>query len=173
MPSNNNATRGQRAMMTVLDAPLPELVQRLGLAVAEAQHALDLNSLDIAKRMAEPNVNLGDGQVRSLLSLGFTPTFYAFSEATLEAKLTFTIRESTEFSVGASVSGGYAGLFSASVNAEYSRKYGFEVQGSSSIAARLVSLPPPARLQQVLNEMAAKAESENPPANGNNNNNSP
>jgi hypothetical protein len=148
--------------MTVLDTPLPELVRRLGLAVAEAQQALDVNSLDIAKRMAERNVDLGDGTMRSLLSLGFTPNFYAFSEASIEAKLTFTIRESTEFSVGASVSGGYAGVFSASVNAEYSRKYGFEVQGASSIAARLVSLTPPARLHQLLNEMASANEAAPP-----------
>lgn len=152
-----NPSPAQRALMTVLDTPLPELIRRLGLAVAEAQQALDVNSLDIARRMAERNVDLGDGTMRSLLSLGFTPTFYAFSEASIEAKLTFTLRESTEFSVGASVSGG-AGVFSASVNAEYSRKYGFEVQGASSIAARLVSLPPPARLHQVLNEMASANE---------------
>ncbi|WP_052518469.1 hypothetical protein [Archangium violaceum] len=160
----NNTTQGQRALMTVLDTPLPDLVRRLGLAVAEAQQALDVNSLTIAQRMAEPNVDLGDGRMRSLLGLGFTPSFYAFSEATLEAKLTFTIRESTEFSVGASASGGYAGIFSASVNAEYSRKYGFEVQGSSSIAARLVSLPPPARLHQLLNEIAASQEASPAPA---------
>ncbi|MBN9684570.1 hypothetical protein NR800_12370 [Corallococcus interemptor] len=155
MPGNNT-TQGQRAMMTVLDAPLPELIERLGRAVADAQHALDVNSLDIAKRMSERTVDLGDGQLWSLLALGFTPTFYAFAEATLEAKLTFTIRESTEFSVGGGATGGMAGIFSVTVNAEYSRKYGFEVQGASSIAARLVSLPPPARLHQLLNEIAAQ-----------------
>lgn len=155
--SGNNTTQGQRAMLTVLDAPLPELIERLGRAVADAQHALDNNSLDIARRMAERNVELG-GQMWSLLSLGFTPTFYAFAEATLEAKLTFTIRESTEFSVGGSVTGGMKDIFSVTVNAEYSRKYGFEVQGASSIAARLVSLPPPARLHQLLNEIAATAQ---------------
>ncbi|MBZ4421726.1 hypothetical protein [Myxococcus sp. RHSTA-1-4] len=156
MPTNNT-TQGQRAMMTVLDAPLPELIERLGRAVADAQHALDTNSLEIAKRMSEPTVNLG-GQMWSLLSLGFTPTFYSFAEATLEAKLTFTIRESTEFSVGGSVTGGMQGVFSVTVNAEYSRKYGFEVQGASSIAARLVSLPPPARLHQLLNEIAVASQ---------------
>lgn len=147
MPSATDVPR------ILLNAPLPELIQRLGLSVAQAQAALDENSIATAKAMSTTTADI-DGTPRSLLELGFTPTFYAFTEATVEAKLAFTITESTELSVGAELSvGSSLTLFSASVNASYTRKYSFEAQGSSSIAARLVSLPPPEPLLELLNRL--------------------
>ncbi len=169
-----------KALRTVTDTPVPKIVEQLGVAIAEAQFALDSKAVEIAQAMAERNVPLGNaGRVYSMIELGFLPTFYAFAEATVETKLTFTIREEIDLTVGGSVdfgsgggagggSGGGAGgagaaaaavasstkMFGASLNAEYSRKFGFEVEGASSIAARIVSLPPPARLQQVLNDLA-------------------
>ena len=144
------------ALQTVINAPLPELVERLGLSVAHAQAALDLNAIELARTMAGTTVTLG-GQPYNLLSLGFQPAFYAFTEATIEAKLAFTIAESKDFGVG----GGFGASFpagpvmlAASVNVHYSRKYSFEVRGSSSVAARLVSLPPPARFAEILNRVA-------------------
>ena len=47
---------------TLLEAPLPELIQRLGLAVAQAQSALDLNSVDVAKALAETKVTIGTSE---------------------------------------------------------------------------------------------------------------
>ncbi|MEX1364404.1 MAG: hypothetical protein AB1Z98_14860 [Nannocystaceae bacterium] len=147
MPSATDVPR------ILLNAPLPELIQRLGLSVAQAQAALDENSIATAKAMSTTTADI-DGTPRSLLELGFTPTFYAFTEATVEAKLAFTITESTELSVGAELNvGSSLTLFSASVNASYTRKYSFEAQGSSSIAARLVSLPPPEPLLELLNRL--------------------
>lgn len=145
MPSATDVPR------ILLNAPLPELIQRLGLSIAQAQAALDENSIATAKAMTTTTADI-DGTPRSLLELGFTPTFYAFTEATVEAKLAFTITESTELSVGAEL-GVNLEVFSASVNASYTRKYSFEAQGSSSIAARLVSLPPPEPLLELLNQL--------------------
>ena len=127
---------------TLLEAPLPEMIQRLGLAVAEAQAALDRNSIEVAQSLAETMVTLG-GAEYSLLALGFTPTFYAFTEATIEAKMTFSVQQSEEFTVGGSISVSAFSIVSASINASYTRKYSFSAEGASSIAARLVSLPAP------------------------------
>jgi len=144
------------ALQTVMNAPLTELVERLGLSIAHAQAALDQNALELAKTMASTQVVIGD-DTYNLLSLGFQPAFYAFTEATIEAKLAFTIAESKDFGIG----GGFGASFpagpvmlAASVNVHYSRKYSFEVRGSSSVAARLVSLPPPARFSEILNRVA-------------------
>lgn len=139
---------------TLLEAPLPELIQRLGLAVAQAQSALDRNSIDVAKAMAEAKVTIGPNE-HSLLELGFTPTFYAFTEATLEAKVTFSVQEQEEVSVGGSLSVSYLSIVSATVNASYTRKYSFQAEGSSSIATRLVSLPAPSGLMERLNSLLA------------------
>lgn len=140
---------------TLLNAPLPELIERLGVSIAHAQTALDKSSLAIAEALGTTMVEI-DSQPRSLLELGFIPSFYAFTEATIEAKLAFTVTESTEIGVSAGVDF-QVGLFAASVDATYSRKYGFEASGSSSIATRLVSLPPPTPLLELLNRLAAES----------------
>ena len=143
-----------RSLMT---APLPQIIEQLGLSIARAQSALDANSVAIAKEMVETEVEIGD-ETYNLLSLGFTPTFYAFTEATVEAKLSFSMSESTETSiqVGASVSGG-AGfvMVAASIDVGYARKFSVSSEGQSSIAARIVSLPPPDLLTEILRRHAA------------------
>jgi hypothetical protein len=136
---------------TLLEAPLPELIQRLGLAVAEAQLKLDQNSIEVARSLAETTVTIGEDE-HNLLDLGFTPTFYAFTEATVEAKLTFSVQESTEVTVGGSI-GVEIKVVTATINASYTRKYSFQAEGASSIAGRLVSLPPPSAFMERLNTL--------------------
>lgn len=138
-----------RALVT---APLPQIIEKLGLAIAQAQYALDTNSVAVAKAMSETEVDIGD-TTYNLLSLGFQPSFYAFTEATVEAKLSFTMTETTETSVAVGVQVGVQyGVFmaAASVDVAYSRKFSVSTEGASSIAARLVSLPPPDVFIQLL-----------------------
>lgn len=141
---------------SLMSAPLPQIIEQLGLSIARAQSALDLNSVEVAKSMATAEVQIGE-ETHNLLSLGFAPTFYAFTEATVEAKLSFSMSETTETSVdvSASVSGG-AGfvMVAASVDVGYARKFSVSSEGQSSIAARIVSLPPPDRLTELLRQRA-------------------
>lgn len=136
----------------LVNAPLPQIIEKLGLAIAEAQYALDTNSIEVAKTMAETEVEIGDSSY-NLLSLGFQPSFYSFTEATVEAKLEFSMFESTEFSAGLEVKGKInTGIYmlAATVNVAYSKKFSVSSEGASSIAARLVSLPPPDVFSQLL-----------------------
>lgn len=137
---------------SLLSAPLPQIIEKLGVAIAQAQLALDQNSVKIAQELSETEVEIGD-ESYNLLSLGFVPSFYAFTEATVEAKLSFTMTETTETSinVGAQVGINY-GVFmaAATVDVGYARKFSVTSEGASSIAARLVSLPPPETFIQVL-----------------------
>lgn len=143
---------GTDVATTLMNAPLPQLIEKLGLSIAMAQKALDENSVALAQAMAATEVSLG-GETYNLITLGFAPTFYAFTEATVEAKLEFSVAESTEFSIGGSV-GVQAGIVAVSVSASYARKFEMKAEGSSSIAARLVSLPAPERFNQLLQEIA-------------------
>ncbi|WP_172332160.1 hypothetical protein [Mangrovicoccus sp. HB161399] len=130
---------------SLLSAPLPQIIERLGISIAQAQAALDRNSIELAKAMSETEVEIGD-KTYNLLSLGFVPSFYSFTEATVEAKLSFQVSESTETSVKVGVQVGVQyGVFmaAASVDVGYARKFSVSAEGMSSIAARLVSLPPP------------------------------
>jgi hypothetical protein len=141
---------------TLTNAPLPLLIEKLGLAIANAQAALDANSIAVANNMAATKVNI-DGKEFNLISLGFTPTFYAFTEASIEAKLEFSLTESESFELGVSV-GVNVGVVAVSVNASYARKFEMSAEGSSSIAARMISLPPPDRLKEMLTEISNRKE---------------
>lgn len=137
---------------SLLSAPLPDIIQRLGVAIAQAQYALDQNSVSMATEMAKTKVDVG-GEEYNLLSLGFIPSFYTFTEATVEAKLSFSMTESTETSVNVGVQvGGGTPFFmaAASVEVGYARKFSVSAEGMSSIAARLVSLPPPEVFTELL-----------------------
>lgn len=140
---------------SLVSAPLPQIIERLGLSIAQAQAALDNNSVKVAQTMAETPVELG-GQTYNLLTLGFTPSFYAFTEATVEAKLSFSMTEATETSVSAGVTAKVnygVVMVAASVDVSYARKFSVSAEGSSSIAARLVSLPAPEAFNEVLRRL--------------------
>ena len=140
---------------SLVSAPLPQIIERLGLSIAQAQAALDNNSVKVAQAMAETPVELG-GQTYNLLTLGFTPSFYAFTEATVEAKLSFSMSETTETSVSAGVTAKVnygVVMVAASVDVSYARKFSVSAEGSSSIAARLVSLPAPEAFNEVLRRL--------------------
>jgi hypothetical protein len=134
------------------EAPLPALIERLGLAIANAQYALDRNAIAIARLLASTDSGFqvpGEDRTRSLLELGFSPTFYHLTEATIEAKVAFSIGKSSAFSISAKA-GVNVGFFAASVNASYSQKYSYDASASSAISARFVSVPPPAAFQELL-----------------------
>ena len=156
----------------LLDVPLPEMVMKLGLGIAEAQRALDENSVETAKMLAETTVPIvlsitqtiaADGSVSyqnqdpvnvSLLQIGLMPTFYQFAEATIEVTMdikTTTSRE-TNVRVSAKAKVGFA-MWSASVKTDVShnRKFGKEVHGTSRLVTRMVPVPPPPRIEPVLN----------------------
>lgn len=125
-----------------------QLVKELGVAIAEAQFQLDQASLKIARLLGDGEIEIA-GKKHNLLELGFTPTFYQLTEATVEAKVSFSVTRSEEFGVSASVSGGYV-FFAASVSAAYSQKYSYTATGSSSITAKFVSVPPPSLLTELI-----------------------
>jgi hypothetical protein len=156
----------------LLDVPLPEMVMKLGLGIAEAQRALDENSVETAVLLANTEVPLvlavtqtiaADGTVSftqappvdvSLLQIGLLPTFYQFAEATIEVTMDIktTMSRDTNIKVSAKAKVGFA-MWSASVKTDVShnRKFGKEVRGTSRMVTRLVPVPPPARIEPVLN----------------------
>lgn len=151
----------------LLDVPLPEMVLKLALGIAEAQRALDENSIETAKALASEELDVvlqitetisQQGVVSftpappvkmSLMQVGLMPTFYQFAEATIEVTMDIKTSLSTETSikVGAKAKVGFA-MWSASVRTDvaHNRKFGKEVHGTSRLVTRLVPVPPPPRL---------------------------
>jgi hypothetical protein len=148
----------------LLDVPLPEMVASLGQGIADAQHQLDMNSVEVAKTLAETEIEVvpaitrtvyADGSVDydsadaidvSLLQAGMFPTFYQFSEATIEVEMDIKTTTSTETQVDVSASGKVGfGLWSARIDTDVShnRKFGKEVHGTSRLVTKMQPVPEP------------------------------
>ncbi len=162
MPATNEHL--QQGLRLLEQAPLGQLVQSIGMAIAEAQHNMDRFVIKTLELLGDKETNgvqlLNESEKRSMLELGFTPSFYHFREATITAKVAFSAMNTEEYGVGAEIGGGSRGLFFVSVNASYSNKYSFTADGSSEVRTTIVSLPPPGPLSELLAERMARQQRE-------------
>ena len=148
----------------LLDVPFPEMVASMGQGIADAQNQLDMNSVEVAKTLAETEIEVvpaltrtigTDGDVTysaaepidvSLLQAGLFPTFYQFSEAVIEVEMDIktTTETETDIDVSASARAGF-GLFGGSIQTDVShnRKFGKEVHGTSRLKTTMVPVPEP------------------------------
>ncbi|WP_205859212.1 hypothetical protein [Pleionea sediminis] len=165
----------------LLNVPFPEMVKNLGVGIAEAQLELDMVSTRIAQLMTGQPVNTDEDESNadedskhkvyigtteySLLELGFTPTFYQFVDTIIEVKMAVSVKRETSQSRSTSnktISGkvrpfrGSASISVSSVNASYSSKYQYSAEGSSLMRTKLVPVPPPQTLEDILKEYAKK-----------------
>jgi hypothetical protein len=152
----------------IASARIDQMIGSLGRGIAQAQHELDLAGMRLAQSMAGldegSRVRLGKRSY-SLLELGFTPTFYQFSETVLEIKIAIAItssRESAQSSARSSsasyASAGWDGdsrvaAYASSVSASYSCKYQYSAEGSSLVRTKLVPVPSPALLNERIRTM--------------------
>jgi hypothetical protein len=132
--------------------PIDTMIGKLGIGIAKAQAALDENSIQTAMALADSWLNLPDPQKpgelmsRSLLSLGFMPTFYQFTEASLELRLEMKWHvESTEqLGVDAKASAAVGPVaVAASVSYDQGRKFGVDSSMMTHVKVNMVSVPPP------------------------------
>ena len=90
------------AYAELMSVPVGELIESVGMCIGDAQFALDLKGVEIAKLMAgmeqEAKITLGT-QSYSMLELGLTPTFYQFVETLIEVKISISITKSKESTV--------------------------------------------------------------------------
>jgi hypothetical protein len=151
----------------LLDVPLPDMVTKLALGIAEAQRALDENSIETAEILAETEISVipsftqtiaADGTVSfvaapavdmSLIQVGLNPTFYQFAEASIEVTMDIktTTSSETNIKVGFKASVGFA-MWSSSVrvDVQHNRKFQKEVRGTSRLFTKMVPVPPPPRI---------------------------
>lgn len=94
--------------------------------------------------------HVGDSFPLTLLQAGVNPTFYAFTNSTIEVKMSIssTQESSNTFSVGVSVTASADFLFASGsvtshVNFTSANKYSYSVTGSSTMSTTLAPVPPP------------------------------
>ena len=96
------------------NVPLGTMVENLGVAIATAQERLDNVAIEATMRLANTTATLYDADghtvTRSLLELGFTPTFYQFTEATIEVSFiaSMQVAEATNVGFGLRLGGSIA-----------------------------------------------------------------
>jgi hypothetical protein len=182
----------------LLDLPFAELVRNLAVAIADGQAALDRNSLETLKALAEEQVDVLTGVTEviertrtpvsvtvtdqngvshdetievtgarvqpsgterttmSMLQAGLFPTFYQFTEASIEVKISITMHEdNTASTTGSAGPRGFLGLgasraFASSVDYRTQNTYTYDATGSSVLRATLRPVPPPSRLQPAI-----------------------
>jgi hypothetical protein len=155
-PTGQNSEN--KVLKLMEQTPLPRMVESLLKSVADAQDSITKKTIESLVLLADAQNGValpGETQKRSLLELGFTPSFFHIAEATITARVAFTQTESTEFHAGAAVGVTY-GLLSASMSAGYSNKYSFETSAASEIRARVVSVPAPRPLSARLEALSKK-----------------
>ncbi|WP_143569808.1 hypothetical protein [Tenacibaculum agarivorans] len=115
----------------------------------------------------------------SMLELGFSPTFYQFVDTMIQVRIAikFSREGSSSYSYSRNTkSTDRSASFSwrkglktnktvttTQVNAEYSQKYSYSAEGSSLLQTKLVPIPPPAILEERIQQQMeiAREEAEN------------
>ncbi|WP_203567269.1 OmpA family protein [Aestuariimicrobium ganziense] len=95
MPDLEEMTPGQ----VLADASVADFIGALGLSIAEAQRALDENSVAQIPHFTQPIPAMGN---KTLLDLGLSPAFYHYQHADLSCSLQLSMRvqRSTGFDLG-------------------------------------------------------------------------
>lgn len=144
----------------LLNVPFGDMVHQLSGAIAWGQYQMDRSSIEIAKLMSkkddENGIEIGTDKL-SLVEAGFLPTFYQFTDTIIEVKIAITMAISKDISVAVKAKGGY-GAYSATVNASYSSKYSYSVEGSSLIRTKISPVPPPEILVERIRALAGLNE---------------
>lgn len=101
MPDIENMTPGE----VLAEASVADFIKALGLSIAEAQRALDENSVDQIGEFIRPREGL-DG--RSLLDLGLSPAFYHYQHADISCSMQLSLRVEKDLSVGVNLTGSFS-----------------------------------------------------------------
>lgn len=103
----------------------------------------------------------------SLLELGFTPTFYQFVDSIIEVNIAMTFSGERSSNVDVTTNSKTKSnslefrrgrikktrnVTTTQVNANYSQKFSYSAEGSSLLRTKLVPIPPPAILEQRIQE---------------------
>jgi len=127
--------------------PAPRQVQ---VMVDGAQQGLtDANGNPVMVTGVHVDTDVAPSFPLTLLQAGVNPTFYQFTNSTILIKMSVTSTTDSSFAVTTDVTksgsefwfGG--GSVSTHVNASYSAKFSYSVDGSSSLQTKLACVPPP------------------------------
>ena len=160
----------------LLEAPIPLLIESLAKSIAKAQFELDSTGVRIGALLGDTKIDLKDAEGRdiqkSLLDMGFIPTFYHFSETEIEVKMTISMQVEESFGIeGEGNVGSREGsannlpvAFGATINVDYHSRFGFDSEGSSRVLTKLVARPAPTAFLDSLRDHVMGSDNSAAPA---------
>jgi len=122
-------------MEEVLIQPLENLLLHIGRGIAQSQVEMDKNSY-------ATQVLIDTDE--ALSERGIVAPWYHFPEVKVDLKIELSIQSVSETRENNKVAR-RSHLFAAPMNAAYCNTFHRDVQGSSSIQMRIVSIPPPTK----------------------------
>jgi hypothetical protein len=122
----------------LLAAPIGDLISAIGRGIADAQGAMDAQTIENLRA-----VYTRDGALFEVLrAIGYRPTWYHIPEVTAEVSVALTLRGEAS----SSGSQGSAGLvmYAAPIDAAYTSRFNYDLQAASVVKFRVVPVPPSA-----------------------------
>lgn len=132
-----------REMMDELSAPIGDLIAHVGRSVAEAQQAIDAQTIENLRRLYADD----DVAHAALRDIGYRPTWYHIPEATAEMSIALTISGQRESAGGHGGGRRVLRLYAAPVDATYTNKFDYDLKASSRITFRVVPVPPSSEVE--------------------------
>lgn len=125
-----------------------QLIPQVTEVIAATQSTLSVGGQDVTV----PGVSVTQQPVTpvttTLLQAGLLPTFYQFTEALIEVKLSISLKETSSTQTAGRP--GFVGrgvmAFAAPVNFRSASTYSHNAEGSSSLRVTMKPVPPPVRL---------------------------
>ncbi len=139
-------------MADSLSAPLEDLIAAVGRGVAQAQRAMDMQTMETFKTIYGTE---GSDVDKELRQVGYQPTWYKIPEA--EAEITISLSISGEMAPSgggeqqsaAPQGQGRIKLYAAPVDANYTNRYNFDLKAASRVKFRIVPVPPTAQTSEM------------------------
>lgn len=123
----------QKIIEAILIEPLEDILLHVGRGIAQSQLELDRNSL-ATQILIDNN--------KDLRETGIKATWYHFPEVNIELKMNLFLHGIVE-KKDEKIQSIKMKIFSAPINATYKNTFDYDVAGSSTIRAKIVSIPPP------------------------------
>jgi hypothetical protein len=154
----------ETAIQEVPSVSFGDLVRMVAEGIADAQASLDRASAELVRELANTKVTIvpritetidengdityqhGEPQEVSLLDIGVTPTFYQFSQATVEVRMDLKIVESSTTTETTETKRRHV-VYADTSSVRAERKLNRDVTMSSKLTATLVPVPSPLRLE--------------------------
>ncbi|WMW25825.1 hypothetical protein RE474_03670 [Methanolobus sediminis] len=134
MPSGSNVN-----IEEVLISPLSTILGEMGKSIAQTQRSLDRNSIDTQIELSSDEV---------LKEYNLEATWYHIPEVDIELKMTLSMSYEEEKDSKGRVRGYKRILNAAPLNASYKSLNSYDVEGSSVLKAKIVSVPPSYRVTE-------------------------